>query len=298
MSKIITIVGPNASGKSMLGVEVAKAFNGEIISADSRQLYRGFDLCSGKISSEEANMVPHHMIDIKDIGEPFSVYDFQTTAYLLIDQIHARGRIPIIAGGTGLYVRSVVDGYNFHKEAIDNVLREKLEKSSVGELQAMLKHEDKLAMNSSDLQNKRRLVRRIEKAKHGVHSDKKNIKFDTLQLGTQWPKEMLHERIEERLTKRLETGMIDEVRIYLESGGDERHLYTLGLEYRHTLWYLTGKYRSYDEYKLELLRKIKQFAKRQMTWFRGIESIKWIDMRSNYLEQASLYVSDFMAEVG
>jgi len=298
LPKIITIIGANASGKSSMGIELATAFNGEIISADSRQIYRGFDLCCGKVTAEEAQMVPHHLLDIIDIGDPFSVYEYQKMAYFLIPQILSENKIPFIVGGTGLYVQSVVEGYNFQESSIDISLRNKLELLSIDELQVMLNFKDKRDLNASDLQNKRRLIRRIEKNTLGESLETENVPiYDALQLGIRWSKEVLHQRIDERLNTRIEQGMINEVKIYLDDGGCQEHLYNLGLEYRHILWYLVGKYQSLDEFKLEMAREIKRFAKRQMTWFRGIEAIHWIDMsEKNYMEQANQLIAGYLGK--
>jgi len=299
LPKIIAIVGTNASGKSSVGIELAKKFNGEIISADSRQVYRGFSLCCGKISADEAKVVPHHLLDIKDIGEIFSVSDFQRMAYSLIPQIISRGRTPFIVGGTGLYVRSIVKGYIFHEESSNTALREKLNNSSVDELQSMLTPEGRasLASNMSDSKNKRRLIRIIEKIAHGEPLSFENSpRYNALQLGITWPKEKLYNRIEERLESRIAQGMIDEVKEYLGKGGDQKYIYDLGLEYRYILMFLTGKFHSIDEFKLELARAIKRFAKRQLTWFNKDKSVHWIDMNADYLDQASSLVSDFLGD--
>lgn len=297
--KIITIVGANASGKSSLGIALAQSFNGEIISADSRQVYRGFDLCCGKISAKEAKTVPHHLLDIRDIGDSFSVSDYQKMAYSAIAQILDRGKVPFIVGGTGLYVSSVVKGYSFPGEAVDTALRERLEGLSVEELQAVLTPEGRafLGANQSDFRNKRRLIRSIEKTSRGECLKHDNDpRYNVLQIGILWPKEILHRRIDERLESRIQQGMIDEVKMYLDNGGRQEVLYGLGLEYRYILGYLTGKYQTMDELKLELARAIKRFAKRQMTWFRRDESIHWVDMNADYLGQACSLISDFLKE--
>jgi len=294
---IITIVGTNASGKSAVGVELAKRFGGEIISADSRQIFRGFDLCCGKITAEETQAIPHHLINIKDIGEPFSVSDFQKMAYSLIPQIRSRGKTPFIVGGTGLYVSSVVSGYVLGDEPDDTTLRDALEELPVDELQAMLTPEGKayIAANPSDSRNRRRLIRIIEKSSRGAPLGYENeARYDALQLGITWPKEILHKRIEERLERRLELGMIDEVRSYLAGGGDPGHLYGLGLEYRCILRYLSGGFGSREDFNLELSREIKRFAKRQMTWFRRDKSIHWLDMEADHIAQASSLISGFL----
>ncbi len=295
--KIITIVGTNASGKSSLGIELARNFNGEIISADSRQVYRGFDLCCGKITKEESKMVAHHLLNIKNIDEFFSVSDYQKMAYHSISDILDRGKIPFIVGGTGLYIDSIVKGYEFREETIDTKLREKLEELSVDELQEMLTSESKafLSTNESDFHNKRRLIRIIEKTAQGeCLVSQNNPKYNVLQIGITWSKEILHQRIDERLESRIQQGMINEVKIYLDNGGKQDVLYNLGLEYRYIVDYLTGKYSSLDEFKIELSRAIKRFAKRQMTWFKRDKSINWINMDSDYLEQAYLLVSNFL----
>ena len=301
MSKLIAIVGPNASGKSTFGLELAKIVNAEIISADSRQIYRGFDLCSGKITPEEMKTVPHHLIDIRDIGEPFSVFDYQKAAYSIIPQILHRNKVPFIVGGTGLYVHSVIDGYVLREEAADCELRGKLEELCKEELQSMLTPEGKafLAKNPSDYSNKRRIIRVIIKTALGEPLEYENAaRYDALRLGVKWPKEKLQERISARLELRIKQGMIDEVKTYLDNGGKQEYLYNLGLEYRYILWYLTGKFRSLDEFKRETEQAIKHFAKRQLTWFRRDAKIHWIDMDVDYTARVHSLVSEFLEDGG
>ncbi|MCL1969726.1 MAG: tRNA (adenosine(37)-N6)-dimethylallyltransferase MiaA [Bacteroidetes bacterium] len=298
LPKIIAVVGTNASGKSAIGIELAKTFNGEIISADSRQVYKGFDLCCGKVTPEEARIVPHHLLDIRDIGEDFSAFDFQQMTYSLISQILQRGKIPFIVGGTGEYVRSVVDGFTFSERPPDLPLRGKLEKLSVEELQAMLTPEAKafFASRPSEFKNKRRLERAIEKAAHGEPLSYENVaKYKVLQLGVTWPKEILYKRIDERLESRISQGMIYEVKEYLDNGGNPEFLDDLGLEYRYILWHLTGKLQSIDDFKLKMARAIKRFAKKQMTWFKKDNTVLWIDMNSDYLAQAKALITEFLA---
>jgi tRNA dimethylallyltransferase len=218
-------------------------------------------------------------------------------AYSLIPQILLRNKIPFIVGGTGLYVRSVVNGYTFSEGSIDMELRDKLEKLPLDELKAMLTSEGKafLAANPSDSHNKRRIIRTIMKTARGEPLGyENNARYEALQLGVSWSKEKLHERIEERLVQRIEQGMIDEVKMYLENGGNQEYLYRLGLEYRYILWYLTGKFQSIDEFKMEMGIAIRRFAKRQITWFRRDKGIHWIDMNADYLKQARSLISDFL----
>lgn len=297
LPKIITVVGTNASGKSAAGIALAKRFGGEIISADSRQIYRGFDLCCGKVTPEEARAVPHHLLDVRSVGEPFSVFDFQQLAYEAISGILERGRLPFIVGGTGLYVSSVTEGYVLRETAPRTGRHDELAKLSVDELWAMLPPEGRayLAGNPADCRNKRRLIRVLEKTAAGEPLEYQNApRYSVLRLGVTWPREILHRRIDERLEARIAQGMIDEVRDYLENGGDPAVLYDLGLEYRHILLYLTGKYQTLEEFKQELSKEIKRFAKRQMTWFRRDRSIHWL--ASGSLAQAEALIEEFLAE--
>lgn len=297
--KIVAIVGTNASGKSAIGIELAKDFDGEIISADSRQVYKGFDLCCGKVTSEEKQIVPHYLLDVRNIGEPFSVSDFQSMAYDVISQIMQRHKLPFIVGGTGLYVSSVVNGYVLQGKTFDAGFREELDKLDLEELYTRLTPEGKafLANNPSDRQNKRRVIRVIEKTANGDPLYNENAaRYNALQIGVTWPKEILHKRIDERLATRIEQGMIDEIKSYLDDGGNVDYLYNLGLEYRHILWYLTGKYQSIEEFKIEMSQAIKRFAKRQMTWFKRDKTIHWLDMSSDYLGEARSLIAEFLEQ--
>lgn len=297
LPKIIAVVGTNASGKSSVGIELAKRFNGEIISADSRQVYKGFDLCCGKITDEESHVVPHHLLNVRAVGEAFSVADYQTMAYSIISEILQRKKTPFIVGGTGLYVSSVVNGYVLQDESGETELRKKLDQLSLEELQSRLSAEGKafLSANPSDFQNKRRIIRVIEKIASGKPLRYENApKYNALQLGITWPKETLRQRIDERLETRIKQGMIEEIQDYLNSGGDQNVLYSLGLEYRYILWYLNGKFETKDEFKAELSKAIKLFAKRQMTWFKRDKSIHWIDMTADYSEQSKSLIEGFL----
>ncbi len=297
LPKIIAIVGTNASGKSALGIELAREFDGEIISADSRQVYKGFDLCCGKVTREERAIVPHHLLDVREIGEPFSAADFQREVYRIVPEIISRGKRPFIVGGTGLYVSSVSDGYVFEETETDMRLRGELEKLSPDELFGRLSPECKalLKNNPSDSKNKRRLIRMIEKTAQGQSPiPQKDPKYNVLRIGVTWDKQTLSRRIDERLEKRLSQGMIDEVRDYLAGGGEGRYLEELGLEYRHIYWYLSGKYGSVEEFKAALAGDIRRFSKRQMTWFRRDGGVKWLDMSGDFKAEARALINDFL----
>lgn len=299
LPKIIVIAGTNASGKSALGIELAKKYNGEIISADSRQVYKGFDLCCGKVTKQEREAVPHHLLDVCQIGESYSAADYQKDVYAVVPQIIQRGHIPFIVGGTGLYISSVVYGYTFKEEAFDEAFRKELEKKPLEELQEMLPDNGLayLSNNPSDANNKRRVIRVLERIRNGEDLQPHNHpRFSALQLGIRWEKEVLGRRIDERLSLRLNQGMLEEVRQYLSAGGNPEHLYRLGLEYRYITWYLAGKYDSFETFYYELSHAIKQFAKRQVTWFKRDQSIHWLDMQSVPLIQASQLIDAFLCD--
>ena len=291
--KLIVIEGTNASGKSGLGVELAKRFGGEIISADSRQVFRGFDLGSGKITPEEMQGVPHHLIDVCSAGDFFSMHDFQRLAYEAIDDILARGKTPFLVGGTGLYVASVTEGYIMSDRAPDLAYRDELETYSTPELYAMLL--EKLPDVEVDCKNRNRVMRMLEKLHAGDdHLPRSQAKYDCLKLGVTWPREILKQRIDERLERRMREGMVDEVRGLLENGASVEFMYKLGLEYRFITQYITGEFKSEEEMCNELALAIKRFAKRQMTWFRREKDMHWLDMAADPVSEACALVERFL----
>ena len=300
LPKIIVIAGTNASGKSSLAVELAKKYNGEIISADSRQIYKGFDLCCGKITKKEMEGVAHHLLDICDIGESYSVSEYQRDVYSIIPQILERGHIPFLVGGTGLYISSIVYGYEFKEEIIDLVFRKELEAKPLEELQKMLSPEAVAYLNGnvSDINNKRRLIRLIERSRNGEELTICNKpKFSVLQLGVTWEKEILNSRIDERLKQRIDQGMIEEVQRYINAGNSPEFLINLGLEYRYITRYVTGGYSSFEEFYKDLSQAIKKFAKRQRIWFKRDKTIQWLDMENNGFEQACGLIDSFLYQM-
>ena len=294
--KLIAVVGTNASGKSALGIELARHFNGEILSADSRQIFKGFDLCCGKVTAEERALVPHHMLDLRSVGESYNVADYQSECYRLIPEIAQRGHWPFLVGGTGLYVSAVVQGYNMMQGDPDPALRTELEQKTIEELYTLLPKDtlDALMQNPSDRRNKRRLIRLVEKSRSGESREHNEPRYDCLQLGLTWPMDVLQQRIDKRLDERLRQGMLDEVRDYLAAGGEPQALIDLGLEYKFIYWYLTGKYSSEQEFKSALSTAIRQFSKRQLTWFRRDKSIVWLDGSGNYTREAEELISSFI----
>ena len=292
LPKLIVIEGTNASGKSSLGMELASRFNGEIVSADSRQVYERLDLGSGKITPEEMKGVPHHLLNVRKPDEFFSMADFQRLSYEAIDDILSRGRVPFLVGGTGLYVDAVADGYELSDRAPDPSLRAHLETYETPALYDMLKAQ--LPDTDIDPRNRHRVMRALERlAADDWHPTGKDPRYTHLKLGVTWPREILKQRIDERLEKRLAEGMVDEVKALLDEGISEEFLVKLGLEYKYLTWYLTGKI-GYEQMKEELGNAIKKFAKRQMTWFRRDPRIHWLDMAGDPIAEASALIEDFL----
>ncbi len=293
MNKIVVIMGTNASGKSGLGVALAERYGGEVVSADSRQVFRGLDLGSGKITPGEARGVPHHLIDVCDPGDFFSMHDFQRLAYAAIDGILARGRLPFLVGGTGLYVASVTEGYVMSDRPPDLEYREYLETFETPRLYEMLV----AAVPDTDVEpkNRNRVMRLLEKLHAGDdHIPRRDPRYDCLKLGVSWDRETLRRRIDERLERRLDQGMIEEVRGLIDRGVSLEFLMKLGLEYRFITQYLTGAIPRREDMVEQLSTAIKQFAKRQMTWFRRDADIAWLDMTADPFAQACELIDGFI----
>ncbi len=291
--KLIVVAGTNASGKSALGVALAEKYNAEIISADSRQVFCGFDLGSGKITPEEMRGVRHHLIDVCGAGDFFSMHDFQKLAYRAIEDILSRGKLPMIVGGTGLYIASVTDGYVMSDREPDLAYRDALEKLETPELYRMLL--EKIPDIQVDAKNRNRVMRILEKLHDGDdHLPHKDPRYDCLKLGVTWDRETLKARIDERLEKRMRQGMVDEVKSLLDNGASVEFMNKLGLEYRYITQYLTGEIASEAEMCDQLFLAIKRFAKRQMTWFRREKDMHWLDMTADPFAQACALIDDFL----
>ena len=293
LPKLVVVAGTTASGKSDLGVELAKRFNGEVVSADSRQVFRGLDLGSGKITPEETQGIPHHLIDICNPGDFYSVHDFQRMAYPAIDDIIARGKVPFLVGGTGLYVAAVTEGYDMSSFEPDLEYRDELEKLSTPELYAMLM--EKAPDSDIDPKNRNRVMRKLEKIHAGDdHEPVNKPRYECLKLGVHFPRPILKERIDIRLEKRMQLGMVDEVRRLIENGASIEFMLKLGLEYRHIAQLIIGEFATEEEMCAELSLAIKRFAKRQMIWFRRDKEIKWLDMAGDPLKEACELTENFL----
>jgi tRNA dimethylallyltransferase len=278
-TKLIVIVGPTAVGKSDMAVQVARAFNGEVISADSRQVYKGLDIGSGKITRSEMKGVPHHLLDVisPKTRKAFTAADFQRLAQEKIEEISNRGKLPIICGGTGFYIQTLIDGTVFPEVLPNPKLRTLLAKKTLSQLQETLKKIDPARFKTIDQQNKVRLIRAIEiaKALGKVPKLKKTPgAYDPLLIGLTLDPEKLKEKIKKRLDKRFAHGMIKEVRNLHKLGVSWKRLESFGLEYRLISQFLQKKI-SRKEMTERLEIEIRQFAKRQMVWFKRDTRIKW-----------------------
>jgi tRNA dimethylallyltransferase len=287
MRKIVCVVGANASGKSSLGVDIALRCCGDVISADSRQIYRGLNLGSGKISVEEMRGIAHHMIDVANPGEVYSLYQYQSDALSKIDETLDRGSLPIVVGGAGLYVDAIVEGFKLVEVPPNIALRSRLELCSTEEIIEFINSIDLSAIEALDANNRRRLIRAAEILTAGVplsSARQKEPVYGAFKIGIYWDRDVLRKRILDRLNSRLAEGMVEEVVTLRESGVSDAFLFDIGLEYRFILRFLQGQFLDYDEFRDQLFFAICQYAKRQYTWFRKDKRISWADGANLQLE--------------
>ena len=300
---MITILGPTACGKTALAVSLAAKMGGEIISADSRQVYRGMDIGTGKDLSEyrvDGKQIPYHLIDIEEAGQKYNLFRFQEDFNAAYEDITSRGVQPILCGGTGLYMEAVLKGYALSPVPQNDNLRKKLSTRSLGELKELLiwlKARNGSAMhNETDVDTVSRAVRAIEIEFHNLRHpvDTRRVPaVGSLIVGLDVDRDIRRERITARLKARLEEGMVEEVRGLLEKDGiTKEDLMYYGLEYKYVTAYVVGEM-SYKDMLNQLEIAIHQFAKRQMTWFRGMErrgfNIHWLD--------ASIPMADKLAQI-
>ena len=283
----VVVLGATATGKTALAVKLAQAKHGEIISADSRQVYRGLDLGTGK-DLHEYGSIPYHLIDVCDLSREFTVFHFQQEVYRIFPQLIEKDALPIIAGGTGLYLDAILRGYELIPVPEDPALRKELASKTLPELQDMLIALKPDIHNKTDLEQPDRLVRAIEIARYRQeHPESAAVHLHNVPpikpkiYGISFERSILRERIRRRLIARIDAGMIEETEQIHAQGYSWERLESLGLEYRFTAQYLQGKIETRETYIEQLYRAIGQFAKRQETWFRrmarnGIE-IEWID---------------------
>lgn len=282
---MLAVVGPTACGKTALAVDLARLVGGEVISADSRQVYRGMDIGTGKDLGEyvrDGKAVPVHLVDIVDVGEKYNLFEFQRDFLAAYEDIKQRGAFPVMCGGSGMYVESVLRGYRLIPVPENAALRASLEEKSLEELTAILSTYKQLH-NNTDTDTKKRAIRAIEIEEYYAACPVEERTFPqirTLTVGVDVSREVRRERISARLRSRLAEGLVEEVERLLASGITAEQLIYYGLEYKFVTLYVTGQL-PYDEMVNGLEIAIHQFAKRQMTWFRGMEKrgteICWVD---------------------
>lgn len=299
---MLTILGPTASGKTRLAACLAARLNGEVISADSRQVYRGMDLGTGKDMDDyvvDGMAVPVHLVDIADAGYQYNVYEYQHDFLRVYEDLEARGKFPVLCGGSGLYLEAVLNNYRLVQVPVNEALRATLAGKSLEELtEILLGYKTKLH-NITDIENEKRAIRAIEIER--FYSENKEVELampelNSLVVGVKFERNDRRKMITARLHQRLEEGMVDEVRLLLERGLKPDDLMYYGLEYKYITRYVIGEI-SYREMADQLNTAIHQFAKRQMTWFRRMErqgtDIHWIDGHTP-LEAKIDYVLDLM----
>lgn len=294
INKLIVVVGPNASGKSELAVAIAKKFGGQVVSADSRQVYKGMDIGSGKISKKEMKGVAHHLLDVASPKSVFTVTRYRKLAAAAIKKIQKAGKIPILCGGTGFYVQAVVDGIIIPEVKPNWKLRQKLEKLSADKLFAILKKIDPNRAGNIESQNPRRLIRAIEivkATKKPVPELKKEpLPYKILTLGMKKNEKTLKRLIDRRTQKRLKAGMVAEVKRLRAKRISWQKIESFGMEYRAVAQFLQKKINR--EKMVEIIKKEDwQYAKRQITWFKKDPRIRWIKTKPQALALAKKYLS-------
>lgn len=285
--KVIVIVGPTASGKTSASISVAKKLNGEIISADSMQIYREMNIGTAKVTKEEADGIKHYLVDIVNPDEVFNVTKYKELAEAAIEEILAKGKIPIIVGGTGLYVSTLINGIEFAEVGEDVEYREQMtalaEKKGAEYLHNELRKVDPDAADAIDMNNIRRVVRALEifkltgktKTQLDIES-RKEVKYDYRVYGIDTPREELYNRINLRVDKMFEEGLLEEVK-YVNEKYKLSSTAIQGLGYKEVIEYIDGKV-SFDEMKEKLKMETRRYAKRQLTWFRREEKVKWCSL--------------------
>ena len=297
LPKIIAIVGPTASGKSDLAILLARKFDGEIVSVDSRQVYRGMDLGSGKVTKSEQRMAPHHMLDIVNPGKTYTVAQFKKRAEREIDAILKRGHVPILVGGSHLYMRALLYNYSIPSVKPDAKYRKLLESKTTNQLLALLKKVDPPYYMKVDRQNRRRLIRELE-VYHGSGKRFSSLtgeaspKYVALKIGIEVERETLYRRIDMRVDVRVGKGMIREVKHLMDSGASKRWLKSMGLEYRFLTEYLEGS--KTKNRREDILQRLKyathDFARRQLVWYRREDDIRWITKSKEAIDLVSPFL--------
>ncbi len=296
---LVVVLGPTASGKSALGIELALHFNGEIVSADSRQVYRGLDIGTAKVTAAERAFVPHHLLDVVEPQEVYSVSQFQHDAIAAIDDILTRGHQPFLVGGSPHYIQTVVDHFAIPEVPPQLELRAQLEARSLSDLLQQLETLDPQSVATIDRNNPRRVIRALEVClvTGQPFSQQRRVSdplYHSLLLGIDWPRDLLYLRIDARIDERMRQGLLQEVCSLLEQGISHERLDALGLEYRFASRLLRGEFAGEAEMVQRLKYASHDFTRRQLSWFRRDKRILWLDSGATLLPQAIQLVQDFL----
>jgi len=299
LPKLVVLLGPTASGKSGLGITLAQHFNAEIISADSRQVYRGLDIGTAKVTPAEQALVPHHVLDVADPRAVYTVAQFQRDAIDSINAILKRGHQPFLVGGSPHYIQAIVDNLDIPHIEPQPELRTQLEKRPLLELLAQLEELDPQSAATIDRNNPRRVIRALEVClisgkPFSQQRKMAELLYQSLLLGLEWPREVLYHRIDARVDERMQQGMVQEVQMLLDAGISHERLEALGLEYRYITRLLRGEFKNDDEMVQRLKYAIHDFTRRQLTWFRKDKRIVWVN--GGDWKQAEEVVRDFLNE--
>jgi len=295
---LVVVLGPTASGKSALGIELARRFHGEIVSADSRQVYRGLDIGTAKVTPQEQALAPHHLLDVADPCEVYTVARFQQEAIAAINGILARGALPLLVGGSPHYIQAVVDHLQIPHIKPQAELRAQLEARPLADLLLQLAELDPQSAASIDRNNPRRVIRALEVClvsgqPFSQQRGAADPLYRSLLLGINWPRELLYARIDARVDERLQQGMVEETRYLLAQGVSYERLDSLGLEYRYISRLLRGEFASDAEMAQRLKYAIHDFTRRQLSWFRKDKRIVWLEGMD--VERASEYIQNFLS---
>ncbi|MGP4080130.1 tRNA (adenosine(37)-N6)-dimethylallyltransferase MiaA [Pseudalkalibacillus sp. R45] len=300
---LVVIVGPTAVGKTKTSIEIAKAFDGEIINSDSMQVYKGLDIGTAKIKEDEKEGIPHHLFDIRIPDEDYSAADFQNDAQRKIKELHDKGKLPVMVGGTGLYIRAITHGYEFTDVAADPEYREKLEayaqENGVEALHEQLKQLDEKRASQIHPNNVRRVIRALEihhtsgSLESPTNQSEEESPYNLITIGLTMDRERLYERINLRVDLMMEEGLLEEVQSLYESGVRNSQA-VLGIGYKELYAYFEGQC-SLEEAVTTLKRNSRRYAKRQLTWFRHQMEVEWFDVTNGSINEKIPSILRFVA---
>jgi tRNA dimethylallyltransferase len=299
LPRLLVILGATASGKSALGITLAQRYHGEIVSADSRQVYRGLDIGTAKVTPEERELVPHHLLDVVEPNEIYTVSQFQQEATQAIDAILDRGHLPLLVGGSPHYIQAVIENLAIPQVAPQPELRAQLEARPLEDLLAELERLDPQSASHIDRNNPRRIIRALEVClitgqPFSTQKGVREPRYTPLLLGIQWPREELYRRIDGRIEERMQQGLVQEVQGLLEQGLTRERLESFGLEYRFVSRWLYGEISGEDEMVQKLKYASHDFTRRQLSWFRKMTTITWLSGGPELETEAEGQVNRFL----